>query len=1247
MKIENLFTKDLNRDINGVVKADQLDNESVFIELDEYVITNELDRHFRSFFESYVPAVRNPNDPAIIGKIGVWVSGFFGSGKSHFIKILSYLLENKTVTKNGETRQALDFFKEKITDAFLIGEIQTAVRKDTDVILFNIDSRANTDDKEDAILKVFLKVFNERLGYCGDHPHIAHLERELDNRGQYETFQNKFAELTGSTWLEERDAFDFYRDELGQALSQATEQSEESTRQWVENLENNFALDIQNFCEWVKDYLDKSHQPMNGSQPTKSGTDGEGKNLLFLVDEVGQFIGQNTQMMLKLQTIIETLGTVCSGRAWVIVTSQADIDAVLGEMNASKSNDFSKIMGRFYTRIALSSSNTNEVIQKRLLEKNESAHEELNAIYAQKGDILKNQLTFDKNTTAELNSYNDNIEFIDNYPFVPYQYLLVQKVFESIRTKGATGKHLAMGERSLLDAFQTAAKQIKNSDTNVLIPFHCFYASIESFLEPAVKRTIDQACQKDSLTDFDNTILKNLFLIRYVDVVKSTLDNLVTLSIDKIDADKISLRKEIDESLNRLERQLLISRNGDEYVFLTNEEKEIENEIRHTEIEGSEETRELSNLIFDDILGRQNKYRYPVNKQDYEISRFCNGHPKDGSNLHDLIVKIISPIDVNYEEFTQQQCIDHSIDNNASGKQGAVVIRLGNNERIWKDLQTYLKTERFLRQNQGERPEQEHLLRDKALENNDRRKHIKIELENLLKEAAFYAIGNKLTPKANTVAGMLDDAFQYVIENTFAKLNLLKATSGDLMREIQSVVTADDLAQIGLDLNDEGANPLASKELEQYIGLMSDANRAIYVSGLISHFSHRPYGWPDNEILLLIVRLNLAGIISFTYQNSDLALKKSYDFLTSVRKQKEIRIQKLRKHNEQQIKKATKLVKELFHKTITGSGTGAASGSQEKELYLFVQQQFVSWKEKLNHFQSTAQAGQGNYPGLKEIQQGISLVSGILEQSNSFAMIEQLINQADALEDFAEDFEDLDDFYTSQLNTWKQLIQSLTIDFKLNQQALEKNEQAALALTKLQNIYQNPEPYGKINQINALIETVAAINKQLIQDKRSHAIERVEQRIANIKQLLNESQAPSDMSNQTLLPLQQCKARIEKQNSISHIFSEQNEAATLEDDAINLINGYIQEQQEKRKKQTPPPVISTKTDPEIIRDNPDEQKDKPAPYVKPIITINPSDVFADLNGRFIENDQDIDDYLERLKKTLKDAMKDGARIRIK
>ena len=163
MQIRNLFQKDIFRPINGVVKADQLDDLSVWQELDEYVVTKELDRHLREFFSSYLDSIDNAGDPDVAGKVGVWVSGFFGSGKSHFIKILAYLLNNKTASSNGITKQPVEFFDEKIEDPMLLADIKRAIGTNADVILFNIDSKADSRDR-DAILSVFLKVFNEMLG---------------------------------------------------------------------------------------------------------------------------------------------------------------------------------------------------------------------------------------------------------------------------------------------------------------------------------------------------------------------------------------------------------------------------------------------------------------------------------------------------------------------------------------------------------------------------------------------------------------------------------------------------------------------------------------------------------------------------------------------------------------------------------------------------------------------------------------------------------------------------------------------------------------------------------------------------------------------------------------------------------------------------------------------------------------------------------------------------------------------------
>lgn len=1206
MNVEHIFNKPLTRDINGVVKAEQLDDASVYVELDEYVVTRELERHFRHFFETYTPSLTN-RSPAMAGKIGVWVSGFFGSGKSHFIKILSYLLANRQTENAGQHRHAIDFFQEKrqsgAIDATLYSDIHSAAHHAADVILFNIDSRANTDEQENAILKVFLKVFNERVGYCADFPHIAHLERELDSRGQYTAFKSKFAELTGSTWEQERDAFDFYRDELMVSLAAVSKQSEASTRQRVEQLETNFPLDIRNFCKWVNDYIDH-----NG-----------GRNVLFLVDEVGQFIGKNSQMMLKLQTITEDLGTYCGGRAWVIVTAQADIDAAIGQLDKRQGDDFSKIQGRFYTRLQLSSTNTAEVIQKRLLEKTEPAKTQLEAIFADKGDILRNQLSFDKTTTAELKGYTDTRSFVDNYPFIPYHYALVQKVFESIRTKGATGKHLAMGERSLLDAFQSAAKQVKDQGLEVLIPFHRFYAPIESFLEPAVKRTIDQACELDSLNPFDADILRTLFLIRYVEAVKSTLDNLVTLSVAQIDTDKVALRHQIEDSLNRLERQLLIARNGDEFIFLTNEEKEIENEIRHTEIESSEQTHKLSQIIFDALLHRQTAYRYPVNKQDFKVSRFCNGHPRDGVNLEDLVIKVVSPLDPMYDSYHHEaNCLKHSLEND-----GCILIKLGENQRLWDELTTFIKTERFLKVAAGQRPEQEHLLREKALENTQRSKRLDTEFTTLFTEAAVYAIGAKLQPKNTTPSAMLDETYRYVIENTFGKLNMLRPTQGELNRELQAVLTADDVAQLGLDLSSAECNPEAMREIEMFISLKISRNEAVYLKDVLTYFTRRPFGWQENEILLLVARLGLVGKLSFTLQATELPLKKAYQPFTSVRSRAEIRLQKIRQHDEHQIQKAAALVKNLFQKPFTGSG--------EKELAELIRRELSQWHDSLKTFRSKAQTGK--YPGKADIDNGIVLVAGLLEHSGSYALIERMLQDGSALEDFAEDFEDLDNFYNSQFQTWLTLASALNDQFKVNWQALEKDDSARDAVAELEGIYNSTTPYGQLRRINPLIEQVQTINQQLLAEKRSHALDRVGLRINNITAALQAADAPSELQNLALRPLQQCRQTIEKTHSIPLILSQQGGADTLEEDAYELINRHI----EARKKWPPPaPKPTSSTDP--------KPQPKPIAPAKLTITVRAAGNSGEV---VLETEAQVEGYIRQLQDKLLTEVQAGNRVRVK
>ena len=174
MQIKEMFAKKIDREIQGVIIVGQGEDSNVSQELEEYVVTRELQKHFADFYASYKKGIVGTTP-----KMGVWISGFFGSGKSHFLKILSYLLENRQVSG----KKALDYFidDKKIIDPMVLADMKLAAETPTDVILFNIDSKSESTGKQnkDAIVNVFLKVFNQMQGFCGSIPHVADLERRL------------------------------------------------------------------------------------------------------------------------------------------------------------------------------------------------------------------------------------------------------------------------------------------------------------------------------------------------------------------------------------------------------------------------------------------------------------------------------------------------------------------------------------------------------------------------------------------------------------------------------------------------------------------------------------------------------------------------------------------------------------------------------------------------------------------------------------------------------------------------------------------------------------------------------------------------------------------------------------------------------------------------------------------------------------------------------------------------------------
>ncbi|MBL1259972.1 MAG: BREX system P-loop protein BrxC [Thiotrichaceae bacterium] len=1218
MKIKNLFFKDLNRSINGVVKADQDDNATMLNELEEYVVTNELDRHFRGFFETY--GIAN-DDPAISGQVGVWISGFFGSGKSHFLKVLSYLLANKAVTDaQGAECQALQFFDEhKIRDAMLRADIIKAVRNSTDTILFNIDSKASTNDGGNAIINVFLRVFNEHQGFSGDHPHIAHMERHLSEKGVYEQFKQAFHDANGSEWQDERDGYQFYQDDVEKAISVALDMSADAAHKWFEDSEQTFSVTVENFCHWVKEYLDKQTAD---------------HRIVFLVDEVGQFIGSDTKLMLTLQTITENLGTICKGRAWIVVTSQADMDAVLGELSSSKANEFSKIAGRFKTRLSLSSSNTDEVIQKRLLKKTPEAEAELAALFDKKGDILKNQISFDR-SGPNMKNYDSAESFIDNYPFVPYHFQLVQKVFEEIRKVGATGAHLAYGERSMLDAFQMAANAIADKPVGALVPFYQFYSSVEGFLDNVVKRTIDQANENSVLDDFDSKMLRTLFMIRYVDLVKGTLNNLVTLSIEEVDSDKLALRKQIEASLQRLEKESLITRNGDEFLFLTNEERDITRKIKATDISSTEENKELGSLIYKDLLKDKKKFRYSKNKTDYTIGRYLDGHTLDGNYNCDLMVEVVTPLmEGEYSLYNEGFSITKSTEG-----QGKVLIKLSDDKQFFADLRTWLRTNKFIRLNSdSSQQELTRILADRGRENQERKNRLRQQMEATLANAEIYCLGQRLNSTSSSVSMLFDDACQYLLENTYTKLDYLHVLQDDPYRELKAVLTMDDVAQIGLTLDGEQGNPLATSAVEEHITLRASGNERILLTDIIEHFSKRPYGWADAEILLIVGRLAAAGRISLQLNGGTLPINEAFEPLQNSRRRREVSVIKKRQTQETILKQARSLTQDLF----TTMGPAA-----EKELFEFYTHHFQQWLSNLKSYKSKTDVS--HLPGKATIEQSILTLERLLSHNDSYDFFQQVVSSKDDYLNLEEDYRDIHEFFSTQLHTWQQL-QTAIVHFDKNKQHLGEDEQANNALTELNRIAEAPAPYNMLHQVAGLISTVEGINNQLLDDRRAYAAKQVDEKVQLLEgEIQASSIATAELSNRLLRPLQLIKAELENETSISNLYMLQSQTAQEKlDDGLYELERTIQAEREKQQlaeqaaKQTTQPASTTESGEPA---QPVVQPPPPAP--KPVQSVSAAAVANRSSGRvYLEDAQQVDALIQQFSDELHAALKAGKRIRI-
>lgn len=1202
MEIKDIFVRPIDRSLEGVIKADALDDATVKQELDEYVVTDELKKHFAKFFRAYASSIGTDTKD-----IGVWISGFFGSGKSHFLKILSYLLENREI----DGRHAVDFFDadRKISDPMVIADIHRAESIPTDVILFNIDAKSSKQQGEDSLLDVFIRVFNEMRGYCGALPYVAELERKLDEKGRYQEFKDRYMESTGSAWVDDRDDFDFIQDDVVDVLTSMKFMSEEAARNWCEKADQQGnRMSIEDFAERVKKYLDSR---------------GRESRMVFLIDEVGQYVSQNSGRMLNLQTITEQLGTKCKGRAWIVVTSQQAVDTIT-KMDKFFRQDFSKIEGRFHTRISLSSADADTVIKKRILEKTEAGTDALTAFYEGRENEIQNLFHFTGEVEHKL--YKNKEDYAAVFPFVPYQFSLLGQTLTEVRKSGASGKHLSSGERSLLSLFKESAQNHMHEGLDLLMPYYAFYGPLEDFLDHNNRSVISNALKNEKINPdheedcFTVNVLKVLFMIKNLDTLEPNLENITTLMTDNVSCDRIKMKEEVEKSLKILCGQMLVQKNGDRYTFLSDEEQTINRTIGDIEVEAGDVYKEMNSILFDTIY-KEKKYHpaYLAGRYFFPLGQYIDdeAYGRTGQG-EDMAIHIITG---SY----------HGRDNDTimamkSAEAHQLLIVLPEDMEYFTEIRTALQITKFL--NQGTKSDEagyRSILEAKRVERREREERAEQELKEALTNARFYVNGERRDIKARDPAARINEGLEKLCTVTYSSLSYIDTgmDESDIRKEIRGGITGN------MPMIDSEPNALAQAEVLDFIRRNTMGHMPISRKKVEDQFVKAPYGFNEMDIRWILARLFHKGDITFKVSGETITFRNRsegeiFDYIMKKPWLDRLLMEERVKVPDTCRQAAQNIMAELFKNS---------NASRDEDTFMadFFRRTdtMIRDMERIRELQKNS-----SYPGKDVIRQGLSLLKEMKGKTSPLSFYQTLYDREEDFEDLAEDYEDVEKFF-AQDSKQKEIFDNALLclrQFEKSRTYIDDSAVRKLA-EDMRAIIAMPVPYGRIHELVELREKFM----EAFSDLMDAAFVKVQgdmnySRRAAMDELKGKPYEKETAARWGAL-FSDLDKQAEKAGNLASLHGFKDQADALRQRLTGTIPALDRKWEKEHRPVNPQPVI-TRTGP---------AQPVPKPVLREPVDVPLRQVFTDYSWK-IHSEEDIDGYLKKLKAQLEKELKEKKSI---
>ncbi len=870
-QIQDLFVYPIQRDITTVIKMDDLRAQEIEQELSEYVVTDTIETLLIEFLERYAETRTGQTD-----RIGVWISGFFGSGKSHFAKILSYLLENREI----DGRTALERFRLRVVDSPRRADIEQLLHQvtnfiQTEAIAFQIKTEEelivgdleHVDDKKDwlqanHISTILYRQWLKRRGFSTTL-WVGRLEEQLSELGSYEAFTAKVAEIEGKPWTDMREHEMVVRDAAIRALCAIMPDrypTGERASKAIDDIQTDLRMGPSILAKELVKWVDEQRQSSGEKTP----------HLVFIIDEMGQFVGDSNQKLLELQSIAEAFATHGMGKLWLVVTAQEALEEIVQDA-IRRENEFDKIRDRFNLRLMMTSENIETVLEERILKKKESRRPELEALYQNASGNL--------GVVCTLQGANrplppaDARRFVADYPFPPYQLAILQQIFAAVRTRSSDKEKIEGTERSLIGVTQAVLKSpatdFANAPLGRLVAFDEIYDQIEAELPSIDRRTINEARVGDDPM-LSQRILKALYLIQKLEWVPCTVGNLARLLVNHVDDPALPfsmLHQQVATTLQVLDDANYVAERDGQYEFLSGIKKDIEMDIAAIDVTVNDRRREAKKylrLVLD--LPRLNyqglRWFDVVVRGDDDVIR----------DKGDVTVQVYSPIYVSATGLTRDEVQQRSY-----GDERMLYWFPAPAETLKRELSKLIQTDAVIRHRSGRQDkstEEERILYEKQNDVNTVQQTIQTRLRQSLANGVIIYDGEvrELAGRTSNLSTIFTREVSAVIPHVYTRFEPAAVRVKEKSIELVLTARESQLADLEpeLQLFDDGARlnrhtPVLNEMLEE-LRLRTRAGDPCDGKTLTDFFESVPYGWDPTLVRVALAAMFRAGVVSLKYE---------------------------------------------------------------------------------------------------------------------------------------------------------------------------------------------------------------------------------------------------------------------------------------------------------------------------------------------------------------------------------------------